>query len=309
MAARSRRKRKSDSDGGFGIKILATLFVLLVMIGSFLLFVAWWFFERKARSLYKPNSIRDFDLNSEELRELKQHESLLSSSLRRLSQIDVEGKSVSKRQDGMYNERSAKGKQLNQEIYALTPRVSELKSTIHEIENLPTERLNEWAFYATMHLALRRAIMAYVASFGLFVWLQPKWVLQLSQTLQSLSLLDFYSSYPIAYGASVGSLVVSLTTLGIAFFVLRAKKIEELEEKADNITSGTATSLGKQNDAASFSVEHILSALSGLSHTELKNLVDEFGIKADKRSKSSILGAISIESPDVLNRIYSRFAI
>ena len=91
--------------------------------------------------------------------------------------------------------------------------------------------------------------------------------------------------------------------------MLSRARIEELEEKTDNITSGTATSLGKQNDVASFSVEHILSALSGLSHTELKNLVDEFGIKADKRSKSSILGAISIESPDVLNRIYSRFAI
>jgi len=224
----ARRKKKGNTGGELLVQAFVALFALLAMIGSFILFVAWLYFERKAKYLPKPTSIHEFDHTSEEISQINYQEDSLNEIHQRLDQISYEGQSLTKRQDGMYNERSKKGKQFNAEICKLNPKADNLEQSLADLEALPEKRLNHWAFYASMHLALRKSVVSYIISFAIFAWLQPKWVMKLSQFMQKFSFLDFYASYPIAYGASVGSLVISLLVLGVAFFYLRSEKKEAL---------------------------------------------------------------------------------
>ncbi|RJF34356.1 hypothetical protein [Pseudoalteromonas gelatinilytica] len=306
MARRTRRRNKQGGNGSILIiKAFVTLFVLLVMIGSFLLFAAWWFFERKAANTKQPDSIHDFDHTNEEISAINQQSSRLDRVYSRLDQIEVEGRSLTRRQDGMFNERSKKGKQFNQEINSLSPEADRLEQSLADLEALPVKRLNEWAFYASMHLSLRKASLGYVLSFIIFAWLQPKWVLELSNTMQNLSLLDFYAAYPIAYGASVGALFISAIVLGVSFFLTKEKKIQELaNSEHKEVVEEQRSFENEQREDNTVSVESFVNSLSELPHTTLKEIVDEFGINADRRSKATIIDAIRSAEFEVIQNIY-----
>lgn len=285
MARRRSRRNKQGSVGGdLLFKAFGSLFIILVMIGSFLLFAAWFYFERKKALLIKPKSIQDFAHTSSELLEINRQENKLENIYNRLDQISHEGRSLSKRQDGKYNERSKKGKEFNREVDNLAPEADNFEQSLADLEALPEKRLNNWAFYASMNIASRISVLSYVLSFALFVWLEPVWVMQLSQFLQSITLLDFYASYPIAYGASVGSLFISLGVLGGALFYYREAKKESLKN------AQIPQAEPEQNvEITSIDIEELLSSLP---HSELKILADEFNIMADRRSKKAMLEAI-----------------
>jgi hypothetical protein len=305
VAKRSRRKKKQGGTGeGLLFKVFITLFILLVMIGSFLLFVAWWYFERKGATLPKPQSIQYFSHTKDEIKAINQYEDSLERIYSRLDQIEFEGRALTKRQDGMYNERSKKGKLFNSDINELSPKADNIEQSIADLESFPEKRLNEWAFYSSIYLALRHSVISYIVSFALFVWIQPVWVIELSQFLQKYTFLDFYASYPVAYGASVGSLVISLSVLGVSFFSIRSKKKESLNSPELIESSRYINS----SEIVDVNIPDFIAYLSKLSHTDLKKLADEFDIQADRRSKSTILDAISEESEDIRNKIYSRCA-
>ncbi|KPH91670.1 hypothetical protein AMS57_06165 [Pseudoalteromonas undina] len=258
------------------------------MIGSFLLFAAWFYFERKKALLIKPKSIQDFAHTSSELVEINRQENQLENIYNRLDQISYEGRSLSKRQDGKFNERSKKGKEFNREVDNLAPEADNFEQSLADLEALPEKRLNNWAFYASMNIASRISVLSYILSFALFVWLEPVWVMQLSQFLQSITFLDFYASYPIAYGASVGSLFISLAVLGGALFYYREAKKESL--KNTQIPQAEPEQISEQSvEITSIDIGELLSSLP---HSELKILADEFNIMADRRSKKAILEAI-----------------
>lgn len=290
------RKKKSNQGGGLGglfFKAGITLIVVLVMIGSFLLFVAWVFFERKYMNLPRPKSLDYFDLTKEEVASLARHERSLSQTYARLNSIEIEGRNLSKRQDGFYNERSQKGKEFNAEIVDLRGNEIHLVKTINDIKSLPDERLKEWSFYATTPIALRISCLAYVLSFALFAYLQPKWVTQLSNTMQKFSLLDFYASYPLAYGASIGALVISLVFLFVAYFIILDSKIEKLSNA--NTVEVTTEALP---------ISQMLEHISQMPYATLKLVVDNFEIDASKRSKSTIMDAIQNQGDEMITKIY-----
>lgn len=303
MAKSRRRKKQGGNAGGLLLKALATLVVLLVMIGSFLLFIAWFFFEWKNSRLAKPTSLSFFDHTNDEKKSIYNQERSIDRILTRLESIEVEGRKLTKRQDGLYNERSQKGKQFNQEVAQLTENLNSLESSLSILESLPNQRLNEWAFYASMPLALRVSTISYILSFATFSWLQPKWVMQLSNTLQNYSLLDFYSSYPVAYGASVGSLVVSLILLCLSYLFFREKKIDDLTSVQQK-HSLSANIEHNVNITKEISSDEIFDILSNQSHATLKSIVDTFGIEANKRSKASIIEALKDQNQSTIYNIY-----
>lgn len=300
MARSRKRKKQGGNAEALILKALATLIVLLVMIGSFLLLAAWLFFERKNSRLAKPTSLSFFNNTSDEVALSKNQTRALDRIYSRLDAIEIEGQRIPKRQDGLYNERSQKGKQFNIEVAELNNNANSLESSLSVLDSLPQKRLNEWAFYVSMNLALRISVVSYLLSFASFAWFQPKWVTQLSTTLQNYSLLDFYSSYPIAYGASVGALVISLLFLVISYFYFREQKIDELSEnKQNNIRNNT------QIIEENISTDEIIDYLSQISHATLKSIVDNFGIEANKRSKASIIDALKMQSEDKILEIYN----
>jgi len=235
MAKRRRKNKQGGTGGELLVKAFVSLFTILVLVGSFLLFFAWWFFESKAKHLKKVTSIHDFDHTEEEINKIKRYEAELEQYYQRLDYIAYEGKSLSTRQDGMYDERSKKGKQFNAEINDLRPRAEIIEQSVADLEALPEKRLNHWAFYASMNWASRYSVLSYIFSFFLFTWLQPVWVMELSEIMQNLSFLDFYASYPIAYGASVGSLLSALSVLSLSFVYIRAEKKDALIHSSELI--------------------------------------------------------------------------
>ena len=110
--ARSRSRRSNRSDPTLFFGIIAACVVFLIIIGSFLNFVAWVYFEYRARKLLIPAQCNYFSHTPEELSEISSINKECSTVSKRLTQIEIEGSSLTKRQDGMYNARSQKGKAL-----------------------------------------------------------------------------------------------------------------------------------------------------------------------------------------------------
>lgn len=297
--ARRRRKSSSGSNaGGLILGMLATAFVLLIMFGSALLFVIWVFQEKSAKSRPKPKSIDFFAHTKEEIKSIHNKEQQLNSVFAGLERIEVEGKTLTRRQDGQFNERSAKGKQFNAEVIKLNADANQLESSLNELESRPATRLHNWLFAASMHIGLRHAVLGYLASFGLFAWLQPSWILQLSTKLQSYSFLDFYASYPVAYGASTGAFVVSMLVLTVSYFYTKQKLLTQLQNSPD---IGTADLVNESR----LEVNDMMSFISQVSHAHLKSVVEAMNIPADKRSKATIITAINQQSLQTIGDVYT----
>lgn len=290
-----RRNRRGNVGGDLLLKAFTTLLSLLVLIGSFLLFAAWFYFERKKQLLLTPKSLQDFAHTNAELSEIQAQDRQLSTIYNRLDQIAKEGKSLTIRQDGKYNERSKKGKEFNNEISKLEPHADSLEKSLADLLALPEKRLNNWAFYASMNLASRLSVLSYILSFMFFAWQQPAWVLTASGYLQNLSLFDFYSVYPLAYGASIGSLVVSLLVLAASFYHFRTAKKESL---ARVIITDSSIKQEEPNDE--MTSEEFTKNISHFPHSDLKKMADLLNLKVDRRSKNNILAAIKEQPPQLL---------
>lgn len=290
-----RRSRRGNIGGDLLLKAFTTLLSLLVLIGSFLLFGAWLYFERKKKLLLTPKSLQDFAHTNTELSEIQSQDSKLSTIYNRLDQIAKEGRSLTIRQDGKYNERSKKGKEFNNEISKLEPHAGSLEKSLADLIALPEKRLNNWAFYASMNLASRLSVLSYILSFMFFAWQEPVWVLTVSGYLQNLSLFDFYSAYPLAYGASIGSLVVSLLVLAASFYHFRTAKKESL---AGVIV--TENSIMQEESDDEMTSEEFTKNISHFPHSDLKEMADLLNLKVDRRSKKNILEAIKEQPPQLL---------
>jgi hypothetical protein len=290
-----RRSRRGNVGGDLLLKAFTTLLSLLVLIGSFLLFGAWLYFERKKQLLLTPKSLQDFAHTNTELSEIQSQDRKLSMTYNRLDQIAKEGSSLTIRQDGKYNERSKKGKELNNEISKLEPHASSLEKSLADLVALPEKRLNDWAFYASMNLASRLSLLSYILSFMFFAWQEPDWVLTVSGYLQSLSLFDYYSAYPLAYGASIGSLVVSLLVLTVSFYHFRTAKKESLAR-----VTVTESGVMQEESGDEMTSEEFTNNISHFPHSDLKKMADLLNLKVDRRSKKNILEAIKEQPPQLL---------
>lgn len=297
--ARKRRKSSSGSNaGGLILGILVTAFVLLIMFGSVLLFVIWIIQEKSAKSRTKPKSLDFFAHTKDEINSIRNKERQLNMVFAGLERIEIEGKTLARRQDGQFNERSVKGKQFNAEVIKLNADADQLESSLNELESRPATRLHNWLFTASMHMGLRHAVLGYLASFALFAWLQPAWILQLSTKLQSYSFLDFYASYPVAYGASTGAFVASMIVLTVSYFYTKQKLLNQLQNGSDTGTT-------EQVDESSLEVNDMMSFISQVSHAHLKSAVEAMSIPADKRSKATIITAINQQNQQTIGDVYS----
>jgi len=290
-----RRSKRGNVGGDLLLKAFTALLSLLVLIGSFLLFGAWYYFERKKQLLLTPKSLQDFAHTNTELSDIQSQDRKLGTIYNRLDQIAKEGTSLTTRQDGKYNERSKKGKEFNNEISKLEPHAGSLEESLADLIALPEKRLNNWAFYASMNLASRLSVLSYILSFMFFAWQEPIWVLTASGYLQNLSLFDFYSAYPLAYGASIGSLVVSLLVLAISFHYFRTAKKESLAR-----VKITESSIMQEESDDEMTSEEFTKDISHFSHSDLKTMADLLNLKVDRRSKKNILEAIKEQPPQLL---------
>lgn len=294
---RSRGKNSSNGNsmGSFLLQAFVTVIILLVLFGSLLTFIFWLIFERKNSRLPKVKSITAFDHTEQETSRINSLRASLSRHYNRLDQIEKDGADLRKRNDGLYNEQSQRGRRFNLEIQRITPEINEQESTLSYYEDLPNHRLKKWLFDRSMVLSFRISVLIYLVSFAAFYILEPTWMLQLSTAMQKYSILDFYSAYPKLYGTSVGSFVLSsLGLLSYYFFKddLKGKLHNHFEEK--------------QEERPKYTLEDILQSLS---HVQLKELVDICNIKANKRSKSNIIQAILEQQHEKQDEVISALKI
>ncbi|PSU93980.1 hypothetical protein C0W35_09770 [Photobacterium kishitanii] len=290
-----RRSSNGNSYGSFLLQAFVTVTVLLVLFGSLLTFIFWLIFERKNSRLPKVRSITAFDHTDRETSKINALRASLSRHYNRLDQIEKDGADLRKRNDGLFNEQSQRGRRFNLEIQRISPEIDEQESSLSYYEDLPNQRLKKWLFDRSMVLSFRISILIYIASFAAFYVLEPTWMLQLSTMMQKYSLLDFYSAYPTLYGTSVGSFVLSsLGLLSYYFFKddLKGKLHNHFEEK--------------EEERPKYTLEDILQSLS---HVQLKELVDTCNITANKRSKSNIIQAILEQQPEKQDEVIGTLRI
>jgi hypothetical protein len=221
------RKKKNQGGGGGAIILLATAFTLIILIGTFVLIFFWLYYNHKAKELIKPRSIKDFDLSQDEINDLSHADDSLQSLEVKYQETQTSGNALNKRQDGRFNERSQKGKELNQIMISLEPRISEAREIADEIRCRPEKRLANWLSVKTYQAGFKKAIYFYVGSFIAFLVYTPQWMLEFGESLQQNTLIEIFGDSTAMYGASFGAL---LTAGIVLLFVKNTEKNRLLTE-------------------------------------------------------------------------------
>lgn len=163
------RRRSKDSGAGVLLVVLvgivATLIVLATVFGVVALFGMWMWYEVQAVQARKTPLGDVVAMSPAEQQALAQASADVSTYQAELRQIEQRGSSLTRRNDGFFNERSSLGKQLNREL----ERVSFLLASASEAEDVaasvPANRLTQYQNAVTNCSALRLAVLGGVGVF------------------------------------------------------------------------------------------------------------------------------------------------
>lgn len=116
----------------------------LLLIFSFFLILYWQLRSKNSAKLPDIIEKENGKLTQEESNELEYYKNLLKESENELEELYIQAGNLPIRKDGYFSERSALGKELNQEINYILRGIFSCQSKISEIEKLPKRRLDKW---------------------------------------------------------------------------------------------------------------------------------------------------------------------
>ena len=171
-------KKKSD-DASLGHVIILIIPIVLATIAilgyaAILFFPPFFlcigFINNHIRALFlkKAKSLKDFDLDIEERLRLEKTKDNFLKLKNDLENQYYRGRSLSKRKDGMFNEKSKLGKELNIIIPDLEHKKLSAEQEYNEIESRPRKRLNYWLRIKSKRLAYSISLFIYI---GVVLWL------------------------------------------------------------------------------------------------------------------------------------------
>ena len=231
--------KKNDNDlGSFLVVIFlffATILVLLLIFGSIGYFLVWIYFEIKSRLCISPDSIEEIKVKERETLALLEINKTLSELIKSRNDAQIkkvqtkqEGNGLSVRQDGLFNEKSTLGKQLNAVLHVLNSEIEACRfqmqtcqDHIDDIHNMQKSRINKFLFYESFKMAIRSGLVVYAVSIFSIVKYQPNWSLQFSSWVESHSIIKIFNSYPELYGATTLSLFISLLSVFFLYIFYR----------------------------------------------------------------------------------------
>ena len=163
------RRRSKDNGAGIFLLILvgivATLIVLATVFGVLALFGMWIWYEVQALEARKTPFGDVVTMTPAEQQAIAQANADVATYLAEMQQIEQQGSSLTRRSDGLFNERSNLGKQLNRELERVSLLLASASEAHDDAVSAPLNRLAAYKNAVTNCSALRLAVLAGVGVF------------------------------------------------------------------------------------------------------------------------------------------------
>ncbi len=242
------RKKSNDNAGALGFVLFAALATLITFASAaygVVLLVAWNHYTRKSSRL--PDALSDgfFIPTRAESRRLAELDKALADERKTLAGLEAEGRGLSRRGDGEFDERSGLGKRLNRELSASRANERGLVIDMAELRNHSHQRLAHYLSVKVGAASWRKAGIAYITAILFFVIYTTEWVAGLNQFLNNSGWLGQVKFMPLLWGILAASAFVSLAVQQAArlYFKHSIEKALEQAEKPDKFAAVMFTEL------------------------------------------------------------------
>ncbi len=208
------KKKKEDDGGAFILVFLGTAIVIVALAVPLLVLIAWIYFEVRCNQFPKNISLRTFALTSSESIKFRRLKAKYRQYKEENDQMEQKGRSLSRRKDGAYDGRSKLGRELNEKIAQLTPKLEETRGEVENLRMLPSKRLRNWSFNVAGRYSFRIGVLGYLIFSGLLYALHPEWLQNFSLTMAKLTMIKIFPIGSMLYGGTISAAI--FTVLAIA---------------------------------------------------------------------------------------------
>ena len=207
------RKKSNDNAGALGVLLFAALATLITFASAVygaVVLVAWTYYNRKSSSI--PDALSDglFIATRAESRRIAALDKALADERKVLTSLESQGRGLSRRGDGEFDERSGLGKRLNHELS--TSRASErgLVIDMAELRNHSYQRRSHYLVIKVGAASWGKAGIAYITATLFFAIYTPEWVAELNQFLNRSGWLGQIKFIPTLWGILAAAALISL---------------------------------------------------------------------------------------------------
>ena len=211
------RKKSSDSAGALVlllfaalVAVLATLITFASAAYGFVALVAWNFYTRKSNRIPVALSAGYFIATRAESRSIVELEKSLADTRKELSGLVSEGRGLTRRIDGEYDERSGLGKNLNREISGSRSSESSMVVELSTLRNYSYQRRLHYLKIKAAAAAWRKAGFAYITAIVGFLIYTPSWVAELNQFLNKSGSFGQIKQVPLLWGILAAAAIISI---------------------------------------------------------------------------------------------------
>jgi hypothetical protein len=218
----ARNSKSKDSAGALGFVLLllvATLLVFLAMFYGVIVFIASFNFRRNLARLPVATSNRLFVPTREEARAIADADERLKQEKLDLQTLKSQGRGLTKRNDGAFDERNSAGKDLNENLRLCKAEIADLQSSLQELRAYRSERFHHYVNAVVKARSWNQATLAYVVALIGFMVVTPQWVVGLAGFLSRNSWVGPIASVPLLWGVMTAAAMVSVAVLGLGLMV------------------------------------------------------------------------------------------
>lgn len=213
------RKKSNDNAGALGILLFAALATLITFASAVygaVVLVAWNYYTRKSSSI--PDALSDgfFIATRAESRRIAVLEKALADERKILESLESQGRGLSRRGDGEFDERSSLGKRLNRELSSSRAIERGLVIDIAELRTHSHQRRSHYLGIKIGAASWGKAGIAYITSILFFAIYTPEWVAELNQFLNRSGWLGQIKFIPMLWGILAAAALISLAVQQVA---------------------------------------------------------------------------------------------
>jgi hypothetical protein len=207
------RKKSNDNAGALGVLLFAALATLITFASAVygaVVLVAWNYYNRKSSSI--PDALSDgfFIATRAESRQIAALDKALADERKILASLESQGRGLSRRGDGEFDERSGLGKRLNHELSASRASERGLVIDMAELRNHSYQRRSHYLGIKVGAASWGKAGIAYITAILFFAIYTPEWVAGLNQFLNNSGWLGQIKFIPMLWGILAAAALISL---------------------------------------------------------------------------------------------------
>lgn len=245
--------KKKEGNAGAGILVIilgliATTLGLIAAVTPFVIYFLKSYFQKEAQGLPEQIDRQYYELTKDEKKELQSYQNELQKSQNLLT--DIQSQNISKRQDGYYNERSARGKELNTIWRQTQSEIWSYQVKINELESLPEERLNTWLTAKGYEEASRKTIKPYLFTLliltALDIFGAPQFMISIENFINEYSWVSLGFLHALHITTIITALLFSAVA-AIGFFLYYENKFQN--EKRNQLEENGYTFIGDNENA------------------------------------------------------------